>query len=61
VVSVTALEGYGPLDASVVERARRGDRDAYEVLAREASHRLYPVAFRIVPDRDLADEALQRV
>jgi RNA polymerase sigma-70 factor, ECF subfamily len=60
VVSVTALEAYRPLDATVVERARRGDREAYEVLAREASHRLYPVAFRIVRDRDLADEALQR-
>ena len=60
VVSVTALEGYRPLDASVVERARHGDRDAYEALAREASQRLYPVAFRIVRDRDLADEALQR-
>jgi RNA polymerase sigma-70 factor (ECF subfamily) len=48
------------VDATVVERARTGDRDAYEQLAREASQRLYPVAFRIVRDGDLADEALQR-
>jgi RNA polymerase sigma-70 factor (ECF subfamily) len=60
VVSVTALEGYRSVDALVVERARRGDREAYEALAREASQRLYPVAFRVVRDRDLADEALQR-
>ena len=59
-VIVTAIEVRPPVDASVVERARTGDRDAYEQLAREASQRLYPVAFRIVRDRDLADEALQR-
>ena len=57
---MTALEGYRSVDALVVERARRGDREAYEALAREASQRLYPVAFRVVRDRDLADEALQR-
>lgn len=48
------------MDPSVVERARSGDREAYEHLAREAAQRLYPVAFRMVRDRDLADEALQR-
>jgi len=60
VISVTALEGFQLVDARVVERARRGDREAYEALAREASQRLYPVAFRVVRDPDLADEALQR-
>jgi RNA polymerase sigma-70 factor (ECF subfamily) len=60
VVSVIALEGYRSVDAGVVERARQGDREAYEALAREAAQRLYPVAFRVVRDRDLADEALQR-
>ena len=48
------------MNAGVVDRARRGDREAYEALAREVAQRLYPVAFRIVRDRDLADEALQR-
>jgi len=48
------------VDASVVARARTGDREAYEKLAREAAQRLYPVAFRVVRDRDMADEALQR-
>jgi RNA polymerase sigma-70 factor (ECF subfamily) len=60
VVIVTAVEGRRTVDPSVVERARSGDREAYEHLAREAAQRLYPVAFRVVRDRDLADEALQR-
>ena len=59
-ISVTALEGYRSVDARVVDRARRGDREAYEALARDAAQRLYPVAFRVVRDPDLADEALQR-
>ena len=54
------VEGYRQLDSTVVERARSGDRESYEQLAREAAQRLYPVAFRILRDRDLADEALQR-
>jgi RNA polymerase sigma-70 factor (ECF subfamily) len=60
VVSVVVVEGQRLVDASVVERARKGDREAYEQLARETAQRLYPVAFRVVRDRDLADEALQR-
>jgi RNA polymerase sigma-70 factor (ECF subfamily) len=48
------------LDPDIVERARNGDRDAYEHLATSAAHRLYPVAVRILRDRDLADDALQR-
>jgi RNA polymerase sigma-70 factor, ECF subfamily len=47
------------LDTSVVEQARQGSREAYEQLARQAAHRLFPVAFRILRDRDLADDALQ--
>lgn len=43
----------------VVERAQQGDREAYEQLARQVAQRLYPVAFRILRDRDLADDALQ--
>jgi RNA polymerase sigma-70 factor, ECF subfamily len=48
------------LTESTVARARRGDREAYERLAYEASQRLYPIAYRILRDKDLADEALQR-
>lgn len=50
----------GAVDPDIVERARQGDRDAYEHLAASAAHRLYPVAIRILRDRDLADDALQR-
>lgn len=48
------------MELGLVEAARRGDRDAYERLAREAAGRLYPIACRVLRDRDLADDALQR-
>jgi RNA polymerase sigma-70 factor, ECF subfamily len=48
------------VDREVVERAQRGDRDAYEALARASAPRLYATAYRIVRDRDLADEAVQK-
>jgi RNA polymerase sigma-70 factor, ECF subfamily len=47
------------VDPDIVERARRGDRDAYEQLALFSSRRLYATAVRILRDRDLADDALQ--
>jgi RNA polymerase sigma-70 factor (ECF subfamily) len=43
----------------LVERARDGDRDAFEDLVRCAANRLYAVAYRILRDADLADDALQ--
>jgi RNA polymerase sigma-70 factor (ECF subfamily) len=43
----------------LVERARDGDRDAFEDLVRAAANRLYAVAYRILRDADLADDALQ--
>jgi RNA polymerase sigma-70 factor, ECF subfamily len=48
------------VELGLVEAARRGEREAYERLAREAAGRLYPVACRVLRDRDLADDALQR-
>jgi RNA polymerase sigma factor (sigma-70 family) len=48
------------LRRDVIDRAMRGEHEAYEHLAREAAERLYPVARRILRDGDLADEALQR-
>jgi hypothetical protein len=43
-----------PLDLhpSIVERAQRGDREAYEQLARDAARRLFLVASRILRDND---------
>jgi len=45
---------------SDVERAREGDRDAYERLAIGAADRLFQVAHRIVRDTDLANDAVQQ-
>jgi RNA polymerase sigma-70 factor (ECF subfamily) len=48
------------LDRQLVERARQGDREAYEALGRASARRLYPIAYRIVRDVDQADDAVQR-
>jgi len=45
--------------AELVERAGRGDRDAFEAVVRAGSGRLYAIAYRILRDADLADDALQ--
>ena len=42
-----------------MERAQRGEREAYEALVRGSSRRLYLTAHRIVRDADLADDATQ--
>jgi RNA polymerase sigma-70 factor (ECF subfamily) len=43
----------------LVERAQHGDRDAFGALAKAAAGRLHAVAYRILRDADLADDALQ--
>jgi RNA polymerase sigma-70 factor, ECF subfamily len=43
----------------LVERARRGDRDAFEALVQLTSDRMYAIAARILRDADLAEDALQ--
>jgi RNA polymerase sigma-70 factor (ECF subfamily) len=48
------------VDRELVERARHGDREAYEVLGRFAADRLYPVAYRILRESDQADDAVQQ-
>jgi len=48
------------VNRELVERARSGDRDAYEALARATAPRLYATAHRIVRDGDRADEAVQK-
>jgi RNA polymerase sigma-70 factor (ECF subfamily) len=48
------------VDGRLVERAARGDRDAYEALAREIARGLYLTAHRIVRDADDADDAAQQ-
>jgi RNA polymerase sigma-70 factor (ECF subfamily) len=48
------------MDRILVERARHGDRDAYERLADSVARRLYLIAYRIVRDSDQADDAVQQ-
>jgi RNA polymerase sigma-70 factor (ECF subfamily) len=47
------------VDRALVERAQRGDRDAYEALAQASARRLYLTAYRIVRDGDQAEDAVQ--
>jgi len=47
------------MDRELVERARHGDRDAYSTLVGMVSDRLFAVAFRILRDTGLAEDALQ--
>ena len=47
------------MDRDLVERARRGDREAFTVLVHQVSDVLYAVAYRILRDSGLAEDALQ--
>ncbi len=47
------------MDPDLVERARRGDREAFTVLVHQVSDVLYSVAFRILRDSGRAEDALQ--
>jgi RNA polymerase sigma-70 factor (ECF subfamily) len=47
------------VDRDLVERARGGDREAFAVLVHQVSDSLYAVAFRILRDAGLAEDALQ--
>lgn len=49
------------MDRDLVVRAQRGDREAYEALARESARRLFLVCHRILRDADQAEDATQRV
>lgn len=48
------------MDQRLVERARDGDRAAYEELARGSADRLYAIAYQITRDQDRADDAVQQ-
>ncbi len=47
------------MDPDLVERARTGDTDAFAVLVHQVSDPLFAVAYRILRDSDLAEDALQ--
>jgi RNA polymerase sigma-70 factor, ECF subfamily len=44
----------------LVERAARGEHEAFDALARLVSGRLFPVAYRILRDHYLAEDAVQQ-
>lgn len=47
------------MDRELVEQARQADREAFAVLVHQVSDSLYAVAFRILRDTTLAEDALQ--
>jgi RNA polymerase sigma-70 factor (ECF subfamily) len=47
------------MDQDLVEQARKGDRDAFASLVHQVSDSLFSVAFRILRDTGLAEDALQ--
>src|ERR1700693_40586 len=48
------------MDQELVALAQRGDEQAFASLAVAAGHRLHAVAFRILRDTDLAEDATQQ-
>lgn len=48
------------MDRDLVIAAQRGDREAFAILARTHSDRLYAIAQRILRDAGLAEDALQQ-
>jgi RNA polymerase sigma-70 factor (ECF subfamily) len=48
------------MSRALVERAQRGDRDAFAALARDVSRSLFLVASRILHDTDAAEDAVQQ-
>jgi RNA polymerase sigma-70 factor, ECF subfamily len=48
------------VDRALVDRARAGDLEAYERLARAVGDGLFQVAYRILRDLDSAEDAVQR-
>jgi RNA polymerase sigma-70 factor (ECF subfamily) len=43
----------------LVERARRGDREAFDVLMLEVIDRLFSIARLVAQDTDIAEDAVQ--
>src|SRR3954452_21125451 len=54
-----AADRRSVVDRDLVERARRGDREAFAILVHQVSDSLYAVAYRILRDTGPAEDALQ--
>jgi RNA polymerase sigma-70 factor, ECF subfamily len=59
VKTVSAVPAPAPAAASVVERARRGDQQAFAALVRQYDRGLRALAYRLLGDRDRMEDALQ--
>ena len=57
--TATALGPSVDVGADVVDRARRGDQEAFAALLRHYDPGLRALAYRLLGDRDLMDDALQ--
>jgi RNA polymerase sigma-70 factor, ECF subfamily len=61
-LGVLPAEGVGGVAVTrddLVSRARSGDHDAFDVIARSVTARLYAIALRILRDVHLAEDAVQ--
>lgn len=47
------------MEPGLVERAQRGDQDAFAILAKDSVDRCYAIAYRILRDMHLAQDATQ--
>ena len=56
----TPREPSGPVSRDLVERAAKGEEAAYAALVRLHSDRLFSIAYRILRDQYLAEDALQQ-
>jgi RNA polymerase sigma-70 factor (ECF subfamily) len=59
VTTATALGPAVDIGAPVIERARRGDQEAFAAVLRHYDPGLRALAYRLLGDRDLMDDALQ--
>ena len=59
-ITADVLGGSGTVERELVERAQRGDQEAFAAVVHLAADRLYAVAFRILRDADRAEDALQQ-
>jgi RNA polymerase sigma-70 factor (ECF subfamily) len=55
-----ATERAERVDRDLVEQSQHGDREAFAILARSRSDRLYGIARRILRDVDLSEDAVQQ-
>ena len=57
--TVSVAPALAPTASSVVERARRGDQEAFAALVRHYDRGLRALAYRLLGDRNRMDDALQ--